>query len=130
MLIPIEPTSLARAFRVVPEVPIRIVGACMGPALPHGSRVSVTAPSGLLPGDVVAFIREDGVLAIHRFLAWLPGDRGWRALTQADASATPDRPVPAGKIIGRVRGVAPRRLLALARLARHGLARLGQVIRA
>jgi hypothetical protein len=80
-------------------------GWSMAPALGDHDRLRVAPLDGVRPGDLVV-ARRAGVLVAHR-LVRLDGPDGSMAVTQGDACAAPDPPVPTEALLGRV--VAVRR---------------------
>lgn len=105
---------------------VRIAGGCMAPALAAGDRVRVRPVRFYWPGDLVVVRSAEGRLLAHRLL----GLRLWQGrlawVTQGDACATPDTPVPASRILGRIAGIHPSlrdRLRAAGRLLRRALGR-------
>jgi hypothetical protein len=81
---------------------IRVNGACMGANLPHGSDVTIIRKAIYWPGDIVVIGRADDQMYSHRFLGYLPGKRGWKAVTIADSEIQPDPTVRAKRILGKV----------------------------
>lgn len=83
---------------------LRIAGDSMEPALGRGTVVAVRPARIFWPGDLVAYVRRDSRLVVHRVLGYRPGRR-WSLLTQADIADEPDAAVPLDRVIGRV--IAP-----------------------
>lgn len=79
----------------------RLRGASMEPAIPRGARlrIAIGSTAALRVGEVVAFVRDDGV-CVHR-LAHRARD-GEHLLTQGDACLYPDAPVPVRCVLGPV----------------------------
>lgn len=75
----------------------RLRGASMAPAIPPGASIRIAVDEGAGVGDVVAFVRPDG-LCVHR-VAWL---HGAQRITQGDACYLPDLPIDASRVVGRV----------------------------
>jgi hypothetical protein len=76
----------------------------MAPLIEDGDRVEVLSRAHYLPGDVVAFRREDERLSVHRLLGFRPTRAGWRVVTRGDAARALDPPIERGRILGRVVG--------------------------
>jgi hypothetical protein len=74
----------------------------MIPCLESGARVQVTSQALYLPGDIVAFRRDDDRLLVHRVLGYTLTRRGLRLLAKGDRLAREDEPVPLGAVVGRV----------------------------
>ena len=55
-----------------------------------------------LPGDIVAFRREDDRLLVHRVLGYTLSGHGLRILTKGDRLSREDEPVTLQSIVGRV----------------------------
>jgi hypothetical protein len=110
-------------LRAWPSVRWRVVGSCMAPALPEGSRVLLASAARVPPrvGDVVLARFADG-LRLHR-LVWAGGQ--WR--TQSDRAWIFDARLRPEDVLATVVGVegeklAPRRVgRALRSLARTAL---------
>ncbi len=97
--------DMLRGDRVV----VQVNGNCMAPVLEHGWQVEVE-PRRSRPGDIVALVRKDGSLVVHRYL----GTRPWRdrvgrwhrlAVTRPDDGEGFDAEVPLGDVLGVVNGV-------------------------
>ena len=71
--------------------------------LVDGSEMTVTRRRFYAPGDIVVVRRADHWTA-HRLLGLAPGRKGLVALTQADASDTPDPACLFTQIVGAVEG--------------------------
>ncbi|APV48488.1 hypothetical protein BWI17_01565 [Betaproteobacteria bacterium GR16-43] len=78
----------------------RLRGGSMGAAIPAGSRlrIAVGSTEPVRVGDVVAFVRDDGI-CVHR----VAHRSGELLVTQGDACAYPDPPVDASRVVGPVR---------------------------
>lgn len=81
---------------------ININGPCMGDSLPDGCDVTIIRKSLYWPGDIIILGRRDGQLFGHRFLGYVLGRRGWKAITIADSETLPDATTPADRILGKV----------------------------
>jgi hypothetical protein len=80
---------------------VRIAGGCMAPGLEGGATLAVAPARWYWPGDVVACLSAGRIVA-HRVIGYRPkGGRLW-VFTQADRAATPDSPVPLGRVLGRL----------------------------
>ena len=92
--------EVVRSFR---EVPFKLVGSSMLPALRPGDDVVVRGASmaELRAGDVVQYLRG-GRLVTHRFLTHGAGHAAGHAITQGDSVARPDAPVSEAELVGRV----------------------------
>ncbi|MFC1665039.1 S26 family signal peptidase [Pseudomonadota bacterium] len=81
---------------------LKTVGSSMGLALPSGSVVAVSPKSWYWPGDIIAFVRHDGMLVAHRvigyrFNSWLPS-----LITQGDSAPSQDAPIHISRVLGKV----------------------------
>ena len=79
-----------------------VTGQCMAPQLCDGQRISVRKQSWYFPGDIIAFADIHGNPMVHRFLGWIPGKRGLRSMSKADASRAMDVLFPRQNILGKV----------------------------
>lgn len=88
------------------EEPVGLVvrGRSMLPLIEDGARVEISASGRYLPGDVIAFRRDDGQLSVHRVLGYRPGRGGWRIVTRGDAAGALDPPVDRQRVVGKVVG--------------------------
>ncbi len=92
----LEAAAHLRGTGVVLECRLR--GGSMEPAIPAGAALRVALDAQVREvGDVVAFVREDGV-CVHR----IARVRGERVVTQGDACHYPDPPVDGHCVLGRV----------------------------
>lgn len=96
-----QPAQLlaAETLRATGRLRLAVGGSSMLPALRPSDvllvrRCGIDAPA---VGDVVLFLR-DGRLFAHRVV----GRRGHSLVTRGDAVATPDAPVDASELLGRV----------------------------
>ena len=53
------------------------------------------------PGDIIILGRKDDQLYSHRFLGYLLGRRGLKAITIADSEKIPDAPATTKRILGK-----------------------------
>jgi hypothetical protein len=108
-------------------LPVRVVGACMAPAIESGALLQLRPARRLWPGDVVALATPDGRVLAHRVLGCARG----RVFTQADASRAPDGVASRERLLGRLGvGVGPAdRLRAAARLLALVLGRIRSRLR-
>jgi hypothetical protein len=81
---------------------LTINGLCMGDNLPDGSQATIIRKTFYWPGDIVVLSRSSHQLFSHRFLGYLPGRTGWKAITMADSETLPDAPAPVGRMLGKV----------------------------
>ena len=86
------------------EAPLEMVvsGNCMEPCLAGGDRIRVSAQRFYLPGDIVAFRREDSRLLVHRVLGYTLSHRGLRLMAKGDRLSREDEPVALNGVLGRV----------------------------
>ncbi len=120
-----RPERVLEGLRQIAEedgMEVRIAGGCMAPALAPGDRVRVRPARFYWPGDLVVVRSAEGRLLAHRLLGLRPwhGRLAW--VTQGDACATPDTPIPTRQILGRIEGQHPTfadRLRAAGRLFRR-----------
>ena len=85
----------------------------MEPALRAGDRVWIAPRRFYWPGDLVVFRVRGRRLLLHRVVGYRRWGGAWALLTQGDAAATPDGPVPPARVVGRVvagEGGAPMRI--------------------
>jgi hypothetical protein len=86
------------------EAPVdaTVRGGSMAPLLKDGDRVRIARARLYLPGDIVAFRAGDGRIVAHRLLGYRLHQGRLAGITQGDAVAQPDPPVPFGQLLGRV----------------------------
>jgi hypothetical protein len=115
--------ALVEALGKGRSVTWRAIGHSMEPTIPPGSvvRVAPCQEGGVRRGEVVACLRPDGGLALHRVVA---RDATGRVRTWGDALPRPDDWAP--RVVGRVVGLPERpgrswwfRLKGRVRVARH-----------
>jgi hypothetical protein len=96
--------AIASARGAVAVLECRLRGASMGHAIPAGSRlrIDLATAGGLKAGDLVAFVRDDGI-CVHRivYLGRRDAARDF-VITQGDACFYPDPPVRLAQVIGPV----------------------------
>ena len=92
--------SLLRRRAATEPIWIEVSGMSMGRRLP-GERVLVAAGRNPRPGEVWAFVDDDGHVVVHRLNRHV-GGRSW---LQGDANPSSDVPVRADRLIGRVASV-------------------------
>ncbi len=85
---------------------LSVSGCCMEPLVLDGNQLEVVRCSRYFPGDLLVFANADGGLVSHRFLGWVPGANGVRAMTMADDRHTIDPLTDAHRVLGRVVRVA------------------------
>ncbi|NOY70498.1 MAG: signal peptidase I [Deltaproteobacteria bacterium] len=88
------------------DVRLEVTGTSMAPSIKSGDRVVVSpaSPDSVAIGDIVFFRQAGDRMALHRVL-WVIRDDSGRVssfLTKGDAVDTPDTPVMAEDIMGRV----------------------------
>ena len=95
-----------------PTLSLRVRGDCMDPYLCDGDEILVERPSSYFPGDVVAFLADDGQFLVHRLLGYRWSQGGLALVTGADAATGWDDPVLPdrvfGKVVGRIEAHEPR----------------------
>lgn len=93
-------------YDLAAEEPVSVVvrGHSMTPLIEDGVRVDISRGTRYLPGDVIAFRREDDQLSVHRVLGLRPSRHGWRFVTRGDAARALDPPLERERILGRVVG--------------------------
>ena len=82
-------------------VTLCVTGDCMN-GIAADSNVRLERKHFYWPGDIVAFRRAGDSIVSHRFLGYIPGRRGWRAITRADSADSVDAPVLTQNILGHV----------------------------
>ena len=85
------------------SVEIRVSGSSMSPFIRPGDLVVLEPPGAqtLGVGDVLAFLRAPGRLAIHRVVGW----SGGALVLRGDGARMADGPIERSAIVGRVRQV-------------------------
>ena len=89
--------AIAREGIHVP-VTIRLAGWSMQPLLRRNQDPVTVMPLSrpLQVGDIVLFLRHDGVYVMHRVFRLLPGG----VITMGDRAVVPDRPMPLSQVLG------------------------------
>jgi len=112
-------------------VKVAVTGSSMFPFIRAGDVVTLRPRAGALLGGVIAFLRPEARLVVHRVVA----RTGAGVVTRGDASPRTDDPVGWGDVLGHVAGVerggrpvglglGPERAL-IAVLSRWGLLQAG-----
>lgn len=83
---------------------VRARGRSMAPVLRLGDRVRLDPvdPAAVRPGELVAFVGEDGVLRTHRALRYVGMEDGPRLVARGDNERGADPPTPLWAVVGRV----------------------------
>jgi len=97
-----QTAAALRALAADEPIPLVVAGDCMSPLLCSGERVRVRGARLYLPGDVIAFRRQDGRLLVHRVLGYVYGRGRLGIVTKGDHLSRADEPVGLESILGRV----------------------------
>ncbi|TAN40263.1 MAG: signal peptidase I [Nitrospirae bacterium] len=83
------------------DVRMHAAGASMFPVISSGDRIIVSREREYAAGDIVVFRRND-ILVCHRIIKIYETDGIRYFRTRGDSFLSPDEPVPAGQVLGRV----------------------------